>query len=407
LWQLREKTPFFILSGALVIITLYTPNNSSSKLFPLGSRIANASVSFVTYLEKTFWPHDLAIFYPFPVQIPIWRVLFASLFILVISIAVIAMMKRRPYLFVGWFWYAITIAPVIGIVQIAEYAMADHYHYLPSIGIAVMLAWGVPLLFTDKDTRKKILFPAGVASLAILAVLTWQQCSYWKNTISLFERTLNITNRNFIAHMALAGELLDENKINEAITHYNAMLMLNPKSDIALVGLGRAFSIKGENDAAIAAFRQALKLNPESIKAHHNLGFVLFQTGHIDEAIIEYQKAIALNNDDPSLHNNLGNALVKQGKVKEAVREYNEALHINPRHAGNHNNLAMILMQQRRFDEAVKHFREAIRLQPEYANAHFNLARILEKKGDIKEAEYHYREAIRINPEYKDYKEGR
>jgi len=35
--------------------------------------------------------------------------------------------------------------PVIGIIQIsisAPYAMADRYHYLPSIGLAVMMAWG-------------------------------------------------------------------------------------------------------------------------------------------------------------------------------------------------------------------------------------------------------------------------
>ena len=137
LWQLLEKIPFFILSAVLVIITLYTPNNPAKlettylEQLPLISRIANAPVAFVTYLVKTFWPHDLAFFYPFPDQIPLWQVLGASLLILVINVAVIVMMKRLPYLFAGWMWYAITIAPVIGIIQIsksAPYAMADRYH---------------------------------------------------------------------------------------------------------------------------------------------------------------------------------------------------------------------------------------------------------------------------------------
>ncbi len=205
LWQLWEKIPFFILSAVLVIITLYNPNQqeTSLKAFSLISRLANAPVAFVTYLEKTFWPHDMAIFYPFSDQLPVWQVLGATILIIVISAAVIVMAKRLPYLFVGWMWYAITLLPVIGIIQIsltAPYSMADRYHYLPSIGIAVMLAWGIPLLIKREDMRKKILFPAAIAALAIMAVLTWKQCGYWKNSIELFNHALQVTKDNDMAH---------------------------------------------------------------------------------------------------------------------------------------------------------------------------------------------------------------
>jgi hypothetical protein len=108
----------------------------------------------------------MAIFYPFSDQLPVWQVLGATLLIIVISVTVIVMAKRLPYLFVGWLWYAITILPVIGIIQVSlatPYSMADRYHYLPSIGIAVILAWGIPFLIKREDTRKKILFPAGIA----------------------------------------------------------------------------------------------------------------------------------------------------------------------------------------------------------------------------------------------------
>ena len=160
----------------MVIITLYTPDTADMldppelKQISLISRLANAPVAFVTYLEKTFWPHDMAIFYPFSDQIPLWQVLGASLLIILITIAVIVMMKRLPYLFIGWMWFGITIAPVIGIIQVsivAPYAMADRYHYLPSIGLGVMLAWGIPALIKSEAIGKKILFPAGIIFLAI------------------------------------------------------------------------------------------------------------------------------------------------------------------------------------------------------------------------------------------------
>ena len=159
LWQLREKIPFFVLSAVLVIISLYTPERPPVKQLPFSSRLANAPVSFVTYLEKTFWPHDMAIFYPFPFQIPLGQVLGATLLIIIISVAVVVMVKRLPYLFVGWFWYVISITPVIRIIQIGDYAMADRYHYLPSIGIAVMLAWGIRLLLKAKIHAKRFYCP--------------------------------------------------------------------------------------------------------------------------------------------------------------------------------------------------------------------------------------------------------
>ena len=146
--SLWEKIPFFILSAVFSIITLYAQLNPSVKhyQFPLGSRLANAPVSFMTYLEKTFVPNHMAVFYPFSFQLPPWQVWGSVFLILFISVVVIMSMRRLPYLFTGWFWYAITLLPVIGIIPVGGFSMADRYTYLPLIGITVMLAWGIPSL---------------------------------------------------------------------------------------------------------------------------------------------------------------------------------------------------------------------------------------------------------------------
>jgi hypothetical protein len=172
LWQLKEKIPFFVLSALFSIITLFARHNPSRHNLPFILRLANAPVSLIAYLEKTFWPHDMAFYYPFPVQITAWQVIGSSLLIISISAAVIVMIKHFPHLFVGWLWYAITIAPVIGIIQINQQSMADRYDYLPSIGIAIMLAWGIPLLFPNENRRKYFLFAAAITFLSIMSVLT-------------------------------------------------------------------------------------------------------------------------------------------------------------------------------------------------------------------------------------------
>src|SRR5208337_3907005 len=106
-WQLWEKIPFFILSAVFSIITIY----AQPKMYMLRwqhnleSRIINAIVSFGIYLEKTFMPSDMAVFYPFSDQFPLWQFLGAIIAIIVISAAVILMVKRLPCLLAGWLWF--------------------------------------------------------------------------------------------------------------------------------------------------------------------------------------------------------------------------------------------------------------------------------------------------------------
>jgi Tfp pilus assembly protein PilF len=326
LWQLKEKIPFFILSAALVIITLHSPQNTAlrtlynifgqPKEFPLFSRIANALVSYVTYLEKTFWPHDMAIFYPFPSQIPVWQVIGASLLILIITTAVIVMIKRLPYLFVGWMWYAITIAPVIGIIQISAYAMADHYHYLPSVGIVVMLAWGIPSLIKSEEIRKKILFPAGIIFLGIMAFLTWQQCGYWKNSITLFSHALQVTKDNYLAHNNLGLALFAEGKSLEAIDHYNKAICITPDCAGFYSNRGLAYAKLGQHKRAIEDYNKAICITPDYADAYNNRGITYYKLGHYQRAIEDFNETIRLKPDDALAYNNRGNVYINQGNKK-------------------------------------------------------------------------------------------
>ena len=148
------------------------------------------SLLIVPILEKTFWPVDLSLIYLFCIFFSRYgKSLFPVSFLLVLPVMAISFIKKMPYLFVGWFWYLGTLFPVIGLVPTSA-LMADHYTYLPSIGIAVMLAWGIPSLIENEETRKKILFPAAIFVIGILVVLTWQQCGYWKNSIDLWNHAI-------------------------------------------------------------------------------------------------------------------------------------------------------------------------------------------------------------------------
>ena len=296
LWQIKEKIPFFILSAVFSILTLYAQYKPSFKGFPLSSRIANAPVSFVTYLEKTFWPHDLAIFYPFTDQLPAWQILGATLLIIVISTAVIVTVKRMPYLFVGWLWYAITLLPVIGIVQVGNHAMADRYTYLPLIGISIMLAWGIPSLIKREETRKTVLFPAGLVFLAILSFLTWQQCGYWKNSIVLFEHALQITKNVDLAHYNLGVALSGKGRNNEAIYHYNKAISIKPAFANAYNNRGNSYDELGQHQQAIEDYNKAIDLDPNNIKIYNNRGRAYLILDSKKLGCLDAQKVCELGN---------------------------------------------------------------------------------------------------------------
>jgi Tfp pilus assembly protein PilF len=331
LWQLWEKIPFFILSIVLVIITLfYTPDvpdmldSPDLKQVPFIFRIANAPVAFVTYLEKTFWPHDMAFFYPFPDQISLWHVLGASLLILIISVAVIVMIKRLPYLFTGWMWYAITIAPVIGIIQIsisAPYAMADRYHYLPSIGLAVMMAWGIPALIKSEEIRKKLLFPAGIIFLGSMSLVSWNQCGYWKNSITLYSHALEATKNNYLAHGNFGSELTKEGRDNEALYHYNKAISFYPYRSAPYYDRGTLYAKHGQNQLAIEDLNQALRLNPNYIKAYNNRGIVYKQMAIYQKALEDFNVAIRLKSDYADAYNNRALVYLSQGDTISGCRD--------------------------------------------------------------------------------------
>ena len=101
------------------------------------------------------------------------------------------MWRKFPYLIIGWLWYIGTLVPVIGLVQVGKQAMADRYTYLPLIGLFIMIIWSAGELVESRKLRKIGLFFA-MAILIPIAVITWQQVRYWKNSSTLFEHALEI-----------------------------------------------------------------------------------------------------------------------------------------------------------------------------------------------------------------------
>ncbi len=303
LWQVKEKAPLFILSAVFSLITFYvqyyvpsTKDYSLQTPIPLDLRLSNAAVSFVSYLEKTLWPRDMAIFYPLPASIPAWQAFGALLMILAVTVFVIAAIKRAPFLFVGWFWFAIAILPVIKLLQIGKDAMADRYHYLPSIGLSVMVIWGVSTLFKSESTRRYILLPSALAAVALLAAVSWHQCGYWKNSITLFGHTAQATKDNYLAYSRLGNAYGREGNFQKAIACFDEVIRIRPDYVIAYNGRGLSYNALGMPQRAIEELNQAVRLDPKYAPAYINRAISYLVLGDTVSGCRDAQSACELGN---------------------------------------------------------------------------------------------------------------
>ncbi len=374
---IQEKIPLILISLISCAVTIYAQDRGGAlqnlKLYPLTERIANALVSYVLYLGKTFWPFDLGVFYPYPASLSMVYVLFSALLLCSITAFVIVASKRFPYLIVGWLWYLGTLVPVIGLIQVGGQSMADRYTYLPLIGICLMIGWGMTDLPKGRPFQKNILTVSAMVILVMLSVVSWRQLDYWHDNISLFRHTIAVTKNNAMASACLGKSLLNEGKVEEAIVHFKEVIRIDPAFLDAHIKLGNALMAQGKIEEAVAHFEEAIRINPAYVDAHINLANALTAQGKSQEAMRHLTKALTLRPDDPEVHYNVGIFLAGQRDIPRAIDQFREAIRLRPGYAKAHNNLGSALLLQGKIADAVTQFEEALRIDPGYKMARTNL----------------------------------
>jgi len=351
----KEKIPFFACALISGIITIYAQNQwgAINTLYeaPLGLRLSNAIVAYVKYIGKALWPHDLSVYYPLPTYIPTWHIIGSLVILLLLSAISFKSRHRYPFLLTGWFWFLVTLVPVIGLIQVGSQSIADRYTYISMIGLSIMIAWGISCLMEGLRYRRLIL--CSLTGMAVIgsAALTYRQLSYWQDSISLYRHAIQVTDgatggSTFI-HANLGLALYDKGDLDGAIQEYEEALSIYPNYANALNNLGLALYGKGDIDGAIQSYEEALLVNPNHVNAHNNLGIALADTGNMEKAIQEYQKALSIDMNNANAHFNLAHALELKGEIDMAIAEYEKGLQIDPNNEMANRNLNFALDRQK------------------------------------------------------------
>jgi tetratricopeptide (TPR) repeat protein len=329
-----EKLPLFLVAAVFSQIAVVAQGRGGCLVMhlPLSLRLGNAMHSYWEYVRMAFWPSRLAIFYPYP-ALPFWKVLLCALFLAAITGCVL-WQHRRKYLVFGWFFFLGTLVPVVGIVQMGKYAMADRFAYIPLLGLFIMVVWLAAEALAALRLPRAVTAAVGACFLLAAAFVTHANLWYWQDSIALFTHAQEVYPApDSTIELELGVALFSAGFMDAGLQHYRLAESIDPQNGLVHYDIATALMAEGELAPAVPELQAALRYTTNDrirVASLSNLGVLYFQLGHSEDAWQSFTAALRLNPRYPRSLMGLGNLLYRQGRYAEAADQFSRALAIEP-----------------------------------------------------------------------------
>jgi Tfp pilus assembly protein PilF len=337
------------LATASSVITFIAQRESGSVLdlgrFPIESRIMNAAFSYVKYVIVMFYPTNLGVWYPFDPYIGVIELSASVVFLLAVTGVAIWQVRTRPYIAVGWFWFVGTLVPVIGLVQVGAQSMADRYTYIPYFGLFIIVVWGAGELIDRFEIDVRVATVLWTVAVVALAIVAFNQASLWKNSETIYTRTIAVTKENYFLMNLLCRHYIDRTPLENAERRCTELL---------------------DNTT-------------NYLESHNTIGLLRMELGRYDDALVSYNKALKITPDTAVVYANMSVAYAKKGDTVEAERHLRRAteLGLTPQVlAYSFNALGEAFVAKNEMDHGRASFETALRYDPNLEAARQNLAKV-------------------------------
>ena len=198
----------------------------------------------------------------------------------------------------------------------------------------------------------------------------------------------------------LGQTLLDRGQAEEALTHCQEAVRLDPNSAVMHHNLANAFRGLDRLVDARAEYLEALRLNPYLAVAIAHLGLVLQNEGQLDDALVWIKKAVELEPKNADCHEWLAELFDELDEPEESIACWHQVLALRPDRPGAHVSLGSELQRAGRRSDARDHYLKALEIQPSFGPAHMHLGGLHEELGAMDEAEAAFRTALKLQPEF-------
>ncbi|MGA3051477.1 MAG: tetratricopeptide repeat protein, partial [Chitinispirillaceae bacterium] len=384
------KIPFFMVAAVFVLAAIVTQRGygAIAEFDSLRMHICTPFYGILFYLLKSIVPLRLSAFYPMPTK-PDGLMLASPILVLAGVAAFWWKLRHRKIAMFGVLFFLITLLPVLQIVPIGSFIVAERYTYLPIVGIDFVAAGGIVHLFTkqfgENAVMKMILIGGVVGILAVFAGGAFQRCEVWKDSITLWNDVIQ-KSPCAIAYLNRGSAYAAASDYDRAIDDFNQTLRLRPGYADGYYNRGLVYSARGDNDRAIEDYSKAIAFNPAMAKAYNDRG-VAFTTVHdLDRAEQDYNQAIQLDPGAAESHYNLGLLFADRKEYDSALGEYNRAILLNPAISEAYNDRALIYCVQGDYGRAIEDLCRVIAHDPGRATAYCNRGHAYAAMGDVHSA---------------------
>ncbi len=322
-----EKIPFLAMAAADSVVTYLVQDKSgvvaSLAKTPLNERLANLPVAYIRYLGNIFWPSGLAVFYGSR-QWTAFQAGGSALILCAITGVAVWQWKTRPWLIVGWLWFVGMLVPTIGLVHVGNQSIADRYTYVPSVGISIIVAWGVAEWLASRPATLPVVGAVGLGAIAACTVVTEHQIPFWRTPVSLFVRVADVAQEDSITCYNIGCAVMDEhNYVRAQRCFERALRVADDQVAPSLMAdiknnLGRADLELGNIPGAVSNFESAIKTKPLFPQAYFNMGNAFTSNGQPDVAVECYQNALRMD-QNPAIYRALSNAYTRMGDTVKAA----------------------------------------------------------------------------------------
>ena len=392
--------PMFALGGAMAAYTAYL---EVDHVGAGGAEWDYTPVQRLIIAGKAIWFYALKLVAPLNLSfvhakwtVATWEIAYYALAIGVILALILLHRRIGRGPAVAALFFVGTLLPALGFFRIypMRYTFAaDHYQYLASVGLIVLLAAGVAKL-----AREPFVNALGLALLMPLVALTFIRARVFHDPLTLWADTVRKNPESWMVNLNLAQALGRAGRMDQAELRFRRAVDLAPQLAETHYNLGVHLAELGRIDEAMRKYDDALRLDPRFPGAYYSRGNVQLAQNDLEAAKSEYFKAIEHYPEYPQAHFNLALIAERQGDIAAAIAEYRKAVAGDPLYAKAHDALGRLLVKERRFDEALHHYREAVRIQPNFAEARLNLGALLARMGKLPEAQRQIAEAVRLDP---------
>lgn len=355
-----EKIPLFLAalifvktaSSSVSVLLVEAGQDTVGATYDPIIRVLMSGHALFTYLLHLIAPFGLACVYAFKYVKGVYPAGFIAATAAVAAVLALAAfaavrLRSRAIAFCLVF-FLLTIFPHLPLLFCSGVYMADRYSYIPSVGLCFLAGLAADRLFRGQAHRGAKIAAAVLFALyvAMLALLSFERCHIWKNSVTLwsdtiekFPETAMAYNNRGLGHQEAGREdlaMLDfdaavrtswkghptyshafynkarilffRKEYAEALRSLDTALYARKKTSLRndiLLLRGLTHESMGHADAAIADFTALLEQRPDSVRALSDRGILLVKKGEFDRGIGDLEKALALDPQSSLIRKNL------------------------------------------------------------------------------------------------------